>query len=204
MLGSLGSILSKSSSVGDVPTAEPGGGNTQLAAALTSDFSDADLPACTKVATLGQQLTAPTVDIDQVADTARSIANTLAPLTDLLSSGAASPAANGQLAAAPVGTAEHNASEVLTRAGQSDLESAFSAALKIADTASTLTGDASAGLPSSAPEIQTLADDANLLTGQVAPLVSTPPVDALSSAPVCCRCSNRPWWSTRSSTSLPA
>ncbi len=44
LLGSLGSILSKSSSVGDVPTAEPGG-NTQLAAALTSDFSDADLPA---------------------------------------------------------------------------------------------------------------------------------------------------------------
>jgi len=181
LLGSLGSILSKSSSVGDVPTAEPGG-NTQLAAALTSDFSDADLPALgTKVATLGQQLTAPTVDIDQVADTARSIANTLAPLTDLLSSGAANPAANGQLAAAPVGTAEHNASEVLTRAGQSDLESAFSAALKIADTASTLAGDASAGLPSSAPEIQTLADNANLLTGQVAPLVSTP-VDALSSA----------------------
>ncbi len=181
LLGSLGSILSKSSSVGDVPTAESGG-NTQLAAALTSDFSDADLPALgTKVATLGQQLTAPTVDIDQVADTARSIANTLAPLTDLLSSGAANPAANGQLAAAPVGTAEHNAGEVLTRAGQSDLESAFSAALKIADTASTLAGDASAGLPSSAPEIQTLADNANLLTGQVAPLVSTP-VDALSSA----------------------
>lgn len=181
LLGSLGSILSKSSSVGDVPTAEPGG-NTQLAAALTSDFSDADLPALgTKVATLGQQLTAPTVDIDQVADTARSIANTLAPLTDLLSSGAANPAANGQLAAAPVGTAEHNASEVLTRAGQSDLESAFSAALEIADTASTLAGDASAGLPSSAPAIQTLADNANLLTGQVAPLVSTP-VDALSSA----------------------
>jgi len=181
LLGSLGSILSKSSSVGDVPTAESGG-NTQLAAALTSDFSDADLPALgTKVATLGQQLTAPTVDIDQVADTARSIANTLAPLTDLLSSGAANPAANGQLAAAPVGTAEHNAGEVLTRAGQSDLESAFSAALKIADTASTLAGDASAGLPSSAPAIQTLADNANLLTGQVAPLVSTP-VDALSSA----------------------
>lgn len=181
LLGSLGSILSKSSSVDDVPTAEPRG-NTQLAAALTSDFSDADLPALgTKVSALGQQLTAPTVDIDQVADTARSIANTLAPLIDLLSSGAANPAANGQLADAPVGTAEHNAGEVLTRAGQSDLESAFSAALKIADTASTLAGDASAGLPSSAPEIQTLADNANLLTGQVAPLVSTP-VDALSSA----------------------
>ncbi|QXF84357.1 cutinase family protein (plasmid) [Rhodococcus pyridinivorans] len=181
LLGSLGSILSKSSSVDDVPTAEPGG-NTQLAAALTSDFSDADLPALgTKVSALGQQLTAPTVDIDQVADTARSIANTLAPLIDLLSSGAANPAANGQLADAPVGTAEHNAGEVLTRAGQSDLESAFSAALEIADTASTLAGDASAGLPSSAPEIQTLADNANLLTGQVAPLVSTP-VDALSSA----------------------
>ncbi|KSZ56103.1 cutinase [Rhodococcus pyridinivorans KG-16] len=181
LLGSLGSILSKSSSVGDVPTAESGG-STQLAAALTSDFSDADLPALgTEVATIGQQLTAPTVDIDQVADTARSIAKTLAPLTDLLSSGAANPAANGQLVAAPVGTAEHSAGEVLTRAGQSDLESAFNAALEIADTASTFAGDASAGLPSSAPEIQTLADNANLLTGQVAPLVSTP-VEALSSA----------------------
>ena len=181
LLGSLGSILSKNSSVGDVPTAEPRG-NTQLAAALTSDFSDADLSALgSKVATLEQQLTAPTVDIDQVADTARSIAKTLAPLTDLLSSGAANPAANGQLVAAPAGNAEHNAGEVLTRAGQSDLESAFNAALKIADTASTLARDASASLPSSAPEIQTLADNANLLTGQVAPLVSTP-VDALSSA----------------------
>ena len=181
LLGSLGSILSKSSSVGDVPTAGSGG-NTQLAAALTSDFSDADLPALgAKVATLGQQLTAPTVDIDQVADTARSIAKTLAPLTDLLSSGAANPAANGQLVAAPVGTAEHSAADVLTRAGQSDLESAFDAALEIADTASALAGDASAILPSSAPAIQTLADNANLLTGQVAPLVSTP-VDALSSA----------------------
>jgi hypothetical protein len=181
LLGSLGSILSKSSSVGDVPTAESRG-STQLAAALTSDFSDADLPALgSEVATLGQQLTAPTVDIDQVADTARSIAKTLAPLTDLLSSGAANPAANGQLVAAPVGTAEHNAAEVLTRAGQSDLESAFNAALEIADTASTLAGDASAGLPSSAPEIKTLADNANQLTGQVAPLVSTP-AEALSSA----------------------
>ncbi|WP_413768770.1 cutinase family protein [Rhodococcus pyridinivorans] len=181
LLGSLGSILSKSSSVGDVPTAESGG-NTQLAAALTSDFSDADLPALgSEVATIGQQLTAPTVDIDQVADTARSIAKTLAPLTDLLSSGAANPAANGQLVAAPVGTAERDAGEVLTRAGQSDLESAFNAALEIADTASTLAGDISAGLPSSAPEIQTLADNANQLTGQVAPLVSTP-AEALSSA----------------------
>ncbi|MCT7293694.1 cutinase family protein (plasmid) [Rhodococcus pyridinivorans] len=181
LLGSLGSILSKSSSVGAVPTAESGV-HTQLAAALTSDFSDADLPALgTEVATVGQQLTAPTVDIDQVADTARSIAKTLAPLTDLLSSGAANPAANGQLLAAPVGTAEHTAGEVLTRAGQSDLKSAFNAALEIADTASTLAGGASASLPSSAPEIQTLADNANLLTGQVGPLVSTP-AEALSSA----------------------
>lgn len=181
LLGSLGSILSKSSSVGDVPTAAPDG-NTQLAAALTSDFSDADLPALgTEVASLGQQLTAPTVDLDQVADTAQSIAKTLAPLTDLLSSGAANPAANGRLVAAPVGAAERNAGEVLTRAGQSDLESAFNAAIEIADAASTLAGDTSAGLPAAAPEIQTLADNANLLTGQVAPLVSTP-ADALSSA----------------------
>ncbi|MEE2061574.1 cutinase family protein [Rhodococcus artemisiae] len=180
LLGSLGSILSKGAGAGDA-TAAPGG-NTQLASALTSDFSDADLPALgTDVATLGQQLTAPTVDIGQVASTARSIASTLAPLTDLLSSGAANPAANGQLIAAPVGSAEHNAGEVLTRAGQSDLAGAFTAVVEIADTANALAGGDSLSLPASAPEVQTLAANASALTGQIAPLASTP-ADAFSSA----------------------
>ncbi len=180
LLGSLGSILSKGAGAGDTTAATSG--NTQLASVLTSDFSDADLPALgTDVAALGQQLTAPTVDIAQVSSTARSIATSLAPLTDLLDSGAANPAANGQLISEPVGSAEHNAGEVLTRAGQSDLAGAFTAVVEIADTANALAGGDSLSLPASAPEVQTLAANASALTGQIAPLASTP-ADAFSSA----------------------
>lgn len=179
LLGSLGSILSKGAGDGDTTEAL---GGTQLAAALTADFSDADLPALgADVATLGHQLTSPSVDIDQVASTARSIAQTLAPLTDLLDSGAANPAANGQLAAAPIGSAEHSAAEVLARAGQSDLGGAVNAAVQIADTANTLAGGDSLSLPVSAPEVQMLAGDANVLAGQIVPLDSMP-TDALRSA----------------------
>lgn len=177
LLGSLGSILSKSPGAGAAHD-----GTTQLATALTSDFSEADLPALgADVAALGQQLTAPSIDVDQVASTARSIAKTLAPLADLLDSGAANPAANGQLMAAPVGSAEHNAGAVLTSATQSDLHGAVRAATEIADVASTLSGSDPLTLSASAPELQTLTANANTLTGQIAPLVSTP-ADALQSA----------------------
>ncbi|EME22627.1 putative Cutinase [Rhodococcus triatomae BKS 15-14] len=180
LLGSLGSILSKSPS----GTAADGtvGGNNEFAAALTSDFSDADLPALgSDMATLGQQLTAPTVDIKQVATTATSIAQTVAPLVDLLDSGAANPAANGQLATAPTGTPEHAASEVLTKAGQSDLTGALDTATKIANTANKLTGGDALDLPSTSAEVQTLAMAADTLGGQVAP-ISGAPADALTSA----------------------
>lgn len=180
LLGSLGSILSKSPSgiASDATT----GGNSQLATALTSDFSGSDLPALgTNVATLGKQLAEPTVDIKQVASTATSIAKTLAPLADLLDSGAANPQANGQLAAAPAGTAEYNASEVLTKAGQSDLTAALDTATKLANTANKLTGGDSLSLPSTSSEVQTLTKAADSLGAQVAPVASTP-ADALSSA----------------------
>uniref|UniRef100_UPI00130335B4 cutinase family protein n=1 Tax=Rhodococcus sp. JT-3 TaxID=1973213 RepID=UPI00130335B4 len=180
LLGSLGSILSKSPS--GVYSSGTAGGNSQLASALTSDFSGADLPALgTNVSALGQQLSEPTVDIKKVASTATSIAKTLAPLTDLLDSGAANPSANGQLAAAPAGTAEHNASEVLTKAGQSDLTTALDTATKLANTANKLTGGDSLSLPSTSAEVQTLSKAADTLGVQVAPVASTP-TDALSSA----------------------
>ncbi|WP_075836341.1 MULTISPECIES: cutinase family protein [unclassified Rhodococcus (in: high G+C Gram-positive bacteria)] len=186
LLGSLGSILTKSPS--DVATDVPAGGNSQLATALTSDFSGSDLPAlAANVATIGQQLAEPTVDIKQVAMAATSIAKTLTPLADLLDSGAANPQANGQLAAAPVGTAEYNASEILTNAGQSDLTAALDTATNLADTANKLTGnDGSNGggslrLPATSAEVQTLAKAAEVLGVQVAPLASTP-TDALTSA----------------------
>jgi hypothetical protein len=179
LLGSLGSILTKSPSAAtDIST----GGNSQLATALTSDFSGSDLPAlAANVAALGKRLSEPAVDIKQVAIAATSIAKTLAPLADLLDSGAANPQANGQLAAAPVGTAEYNASEVLTKAGQSDLTAALDTATKLVDTANTLTSGDSLRLPSTSTEVQTLTQAAASLGTQVAPLASTPS-DALTSA----------------------
>ncbi|MDV8070851.1 cutinase family protein [Rhodococcus sp. IEGM 1366] len=182
LLGSLGSILTKSPSGAATDTLA--GGNSQLATALTSDFSGSDLPAlAANVAALGQQLSEPVVDVKQVAIAATSIAKTLAPLADLLDSGAANPQANGQLAAAPVGTAEYKASEVLTNAGQSDLTAALDTATKLVDTATTLTltGGDSLNLPSTSPEVQTLTKAADSLGVQVAPLASTP-TDALTSA----------------------
>ncbi|MFF0818053.1 cutinase family protein [Rhodococcus sp. NPDC003318] len=180
LLGSLGSILSKSPS--STAPDEMNGGNSRLAAALTSDFSDADLPALgANVATLGRQLAEPIVDLAQVASTATSIATTLAPLADLLASGAANPAENGRLAAAPVGTAEHAASQVLTHAGQSDLTSAVDTATKLANTATKLTGGNAFELPSTAPEVHTLVKAADTLDRQIAPVASTP-IDALTSA----------------------
>ena len=183
LLGSLGSILTKSPS--GAATGASAGGNSQLATALTSDFSAADLPAlAANVATLGRQLAEPAVDLRQVAVAASSIAKTLAPLADLLDSGAANPQANGQLAAAPVGTAEYNASEVLTKAGQSDLTAALDTATKLVDTATTLTGGNggdSLRLPSTSTEVQTLTTAAESLGVQVAPLSSTPSA-ALTSA----------------------
>ena len=180
ILGSLGSILTKSPS--GAATDISAGGNSQLATALTSEFSSSDLPAlAANVAALGQQLAEPTVDIKQVAVAATSIAKTLAPLADLLDSGAANPHANGQLAAAPAGTAEYNASEVLTNAGQSDLPAALDTATKLVDTAKTLIGGDVLRLPSTSPEVQTLTKAAESLGVQVAPLASTPS-DALTSA----------------------
>ncbi|MCE4267221.1 cutinase family protein [Rhodococcus globerulus] len=183
ILGALGSILTKSPSGAATDTVA--GGTSRLATALTSDFSGSDLPAlAANVATLGQQLAEPAVDVKQVAVAASSIAKTLALLADLLDSGAANPQANGQLAAAPVGTAEYNASEVLTRAGQSDLTGALETATTLVDTANELTGGDSGDslrLPSTSPEVQTLTKAAESLGVQVAPLTSTPS-DALTSA----------------------
>lgn len=179
LIGSLGSILSKTPSAGN---ATASGDSTQLAGALTADFSDADLPALgVDVTALRRQLTAPTIDLGQVAATAQSIVSTLAPLADLLTSGAANPAATGQLGAAPAGTAEHHAYDVLVRAGESDLASAVNTAVEIADAAGMLAGNESPSLRASAPEMRVLTENADALTGQIDPLVSAP-ADVLASA----------------------
>ncbi len=133
------------------------------------------------VTSLGQQLTAPNIELGQVAATAQSIAATLAPLADLLTSGAANPAATGRLGAAPAGTAEHHAYDVLTRAGDSDLAGAVDATVEIADTARVLAGNESSFVPMSAPEVRVLTENVEVLTGQIGPLISAP-TDVLASA----------------------
>lgn len=181
LLGSLGSVLSKAPSAGGDGQV---GGNSRLATALASDFSQADLPGlATATGNLTSELskTDGTVDLKQVASSATALANTISPLAELLGSGAANPAANGQLAASPPGTAENNASQVLDKAGQSDLSSALSTVTSIADTASKLASKGSTTLPAASPDLTSLSTAAGTLDSQIAPLATTPS-DVLGSA----------------------
>ncbi|ELB87868.1 hypothetical protein Rwratislav_37462, partial [Rhodococcus wratislaviensis IFP 2016] len=178
LLGSLGSILSKTPSANDTSKVD---GNAQLATALTSDFSGADLPALGEgVTALSQQLSQPNVDVGAVAATASSLARTLAPIVDLIDSGAAH-AATAQLAAAPVGSPEHSASQVLSKAGASDLSAALTTVTTIADTAGKLAESGSSTVAGASGDAAQLSTAATTLGGQVAPLTSVP-ADALASA----------------------
>lgn len=181
LLGSLGSVLTKAPSAGVDGQV---GDNSHLATALASDFSQADLPSlATATGNLTSELskTDGTVDLEKVASSATTLANTISPLAELLGSGAANPAANGQLAAAPAGTAENNAGHVLDKAGESDLSSALSTVTAIADTASTLASKGSTTLPASSPDLTSLSTAAGTLDSQIAPLATTPS-DVLGSA----------------------
>ncbi|AII11394.1 cutinase family protein [Rhodococcus opacus] len=179
LLGSLGSILSKTpSAIGDTSNV---GGNAQLATALTSDFSGADLPALGRnVAALGQQLSEPNVNVGGVAATASSIGKTLAPMADLLDSGAAH-AATKQLGAAPVGSPEYSAAEALSNAGASDLSAALNTVTTIADTAGKLADSGTTTVASTSVDAAQLSAAATTLGGHLAPLTSVP-ADALQGA----------------------
>ncbi|MDV7091046.1 cutinase family protein [Rhodococcus opacus] len=182
-LGSLGSILSKTPGNTGAGT---GGGNAAVATALTSDFTDADLPGLgSSVDALGRQLrgtdTGGSIDVNQIADTATSLSKTLSPLADLLQSGAANTAATAGLAAAPVGTPENAAAQVLTTASHADLSGALDSVATIANTAAKLANSGATTLPATAPEISQLSGTAASLGSQIAPVAATP-ADALSSA----------------------
>ncbi|MDV6284570.1 cutinase family protein [Rhodococcus jostii] len=178
LLGSLGSILSKTPSANDTSKVD---GNARLATALTSDFSGADLPALGEgVAALGQQLSQPNVDVGAVAATASSLARTLAPIVDLIDSGAAH-AATGPLSAAPAGSPGHSASQVLSKAGASDLSAALTTVTTIADTAGKLADSGSSTVAGASGDAAQLSAAATTLGGQVAPLTSVP-ADALQGA----------------------
>ncbi|KXX58781.1 cutinase family protein [Rhodococcus sp. LB1] len=181
LLGSLGSILSKTPSTNGDTSNTGGTGNSQLATALTSDFSGADLPALGRgVAALGQQLSQPNVDVGGVAATASSIAGTLAPIVDLIDSGTAH-AATAELSAAPVGSPEHSASQVLSKAGSSDLSAALGTVTTIADTAGKLAESSTSTVAGTSEDLPHLSTAATTLGRQVAPLTSVP-ADALASA----------------------
>ncbi|MDH6288180.1 cutinase family protein [Rhodococcus opacus] len=182
-LGSLGSILSKTP--GNTG-AGAGGGNAAVATALTSDFTDADLPGLgSNIDALRRQLSASdtggSIDVHQIADTATSLSKTLSPLADLLQSGAANTAATARLAAAPVGTPENVAAQVLTTASQANLAGALDSVATIANTAAKLSNNGDTTLPATAAEISQLAGTAASLGSQIAPVAATP-ADALSSA----------------------
>ncbi|MGW4336749.1 cutinase family protein [Rhodococcus koreensis] len=186
-LGSLGSILSKTPSNTNTNTgAGASGGGATVATALTSDFSGADLPGLgSNVDALGKQLsgtdTGGTVDVHQVADTATSLSKSLRPLADLLQSGAANTAATTTLAAAPVGTPENAAAQVLTTASHADLTGALDSVATIANTAAALANNGTTTLPAAAPEISQLSSTAATLGSQIAPVAATP-ADALQAA----------------------
>lgn len=181
LLGSLGSILS--TTPGAANTDGPEAGATAVATALTSDFSKADLPDLgADVGALGQQLTSPTVDLQQVARLAATIRDTLTPLAELLDSGAANPAATARLTAAAPDSAEHSAAQVLDRAHRADVTGALAAVTTIVDTATTLLGSGAPTVPANSPQVQTLALLAGPLDGQLAPIASTP-AETLSTAP---------------------
>ncbi|MDF3319738.1 cutinase family protein [Rhodococcus sp. C3V] len=181
LLGALGSVLTKAASAGGDGEV---GDNSYLATALASDFSQADLPGlATATGNLTSELskTDGTIDLKKVAFSATTLANAISPLAELLGSGAANAAANGKLAASPVGTAENNAGHVLDRASQSDLSSALSTVTAIADTASKLASKGSTTLPASSPDLTPLSTAAGTLDSQIAPLLATPS-DVLGSA----------------------
>ncbi|WP_107656982.1 cutinase family protein [Nocardia suismassiliense] len=173
LLGALGSILSKALSGG----APPPDANFPIGAALTSDFSKADLPGlATTVAGLTAGLAAPSgVDLAQVRGSAEKLLDTLNPLVDLIDSGAANPAATAQLVAAPTGTAERDAGEVLTQLDQSDLSGAVAAMTTIADTATELLDNGVGTLRPNSPKARSLRAAAKSVRREVAPLAAASP-----------------------------
>jgi hypothetical protein len=183
VMGALGTVLSKAP--GAAPDAAVVGSGSRLATSLTSDFSKADLGNLgTDVAELGASVNAPAgqnIDIAEVAKNASSVLNSLTPVADLLGSGAANPAATTSLAAAPAGTPDHAASQVLTNAAGSDLPGAISSISTLADTASKLVDSGKKTVSAGSTDAAALSTTTSTLGSQVAPLASTP-TDVLGQA----------------------
>ncbi|WP_080711863.1 cutinase family protein [Rhodococcus globerulus] len=177
VLGALGTVLSHSPGA-STDSAVVGGGS-RLATALTSDFSHADLSGIgADVADLTAAVNPPAgqaINVSNIAHSATSLLGTLSPLAELLTSGAANPAATSALSSAPAGTAENAASRILESTHDSDLPGALSNVNRIAAAATQLIETGNSSLSGSGPEAATLAATAATLDNQVAPLTATPP-----------------------------
>ncbi|WP_040741288.1 cutinase family protein [Nocardia tenerifensis] len=159
LLGRLGSLLSKVLS------------NSSMAKTLTVGVAKADLPGLgTAVDELSASLTDPGgINVTRVRDTAAKLEGTITTLAGLRDS-----EATDRLAAAPDGSAEHSAGEVLLKVGESDLTGAATAASAIADTATGLLSKGVRTLRVDSPEVATLTIKIDALVGQVGPLAELP------------------------------
>ncbi|WP_433657769.1 cutinase family protein [Nocardia sp. CA-128927] len=159
LLGKLGSLLSKMLS------------NSSLAKTLTANTAKADLPGLAKaVDELTTSLASPGgINVTHVRDTAAKLEITLKTLAGLQDSSAAD-----RLAAAPAGSAEHNAGQVLIKVGESDLTAAATAVSTIADTATSLLNRGIRTVQVNSPDATTLTIKIDALVGQVAPLADIP------------------------------
>ncbi|MFD6356696.1 cutinase family protein [Nocardia tengchongensis] len=176
-LKALGNVLTKSpgsadQSNGTQTGANPSGGN--LASTLTSDFSKADFTSLgTTLSDLSSKVTAPTgVDLAGIVTDVTKLVNTLSPLSDLVSSGAANPAATTKLTTSPTGTAENNTGQLLTQASKSDLSGALSTLTSIGDIANKLVGQGVQSLNSGSTDLSSLAGSITTLGTQVQRLTS--------------------------------
>ncbi|GAF43719.1 hypothetical protein RW1_009_01430 [Rhodococcus wratislaviensis NBRC 100605] len=142
-------------------------GDTQLATALTSNFSDADLPALGRGGAAWRRRHRP------------SPPPSPRWLTSFDSGGA--HAATKQLAAAPVGSPEYSASEVLSNVGASDLSAALTAVTTIAETAGRLADSGTTTVAGASEDWPQLSAAATALGDHLAPLTSTP-ADVLQGA----------------------
>lgn len=168
LLGLIGSILSKS------PDSSP------FASALTSDSALSELPGLAGAVDGLIAGRTGVVNLAQVRDSAREVEKIVRSLATLIGSGTTDQATAG-LAAAAIGTAEHNAGEVLAGAGQSDLAAAESALRTITGKAAELLDRGIRTLAPNSPDATMLSTTATTLSGQIAPLVDIR-VDILGSA----------------------
>ena len=183
VLGALGTVLSKSP--GASPDDAVVGSGSRLATALTSDFSHADLSGIgADVADLTAAVNPPAgqaINLSNIAHSATSLLDTLSPLAELLTSGAANPESTSTLSSAPAGTPENAANHVLASAHDSDLPGALSNVNRIAAAATQLIDTGNTSLATSSPEAATLAATAATLGNQITPLATTP-LEILSQA----------------------